>query len=58
MDCWWEIFDVVGYLRRCFPEPEIQRLAAARPKPKVTHLVELIRQAKERAASGTKNTDG
>jgi hypothetical protein len=36
-DCWWERFDVVA-------------LSASRPQPKVASLVELIRQARERAS--------
>lgn len=48
LDCWWEHFDVVRYLKDNLPEDQFNRLMAARPKPKVTSLVELIEQAKKR----------
>ena len=48
IDCWWEIFDVVGYLRDNLPEEEFNQLLDARPKAKICSLVELIEQAKQR----------
>ncbi|MBW1840706.1 MAG: hypothetical protein JRF27_04315 [Deltaproteobacteria bacterium] len=53
-DCWWEYFDVVAYLKKNLDEDTFNRLAATKAKPKVTSLVELIEQAKKRAASGDK----
>ncbi len=47
-DCWWEIFDVVGYLRKHYPEDTVAALLTARPKPKLASIVELIEQAKQR----------
>lgn len=50
LDCWWEIFDVQGYLRANLPGEEFQTLVEKRPpKPKVISLIELIEQAKRRA---------
>ena len=48
LDCWWEYFDVVQYLMEKLPEDQFKRLMAAKPKPKITSLVELIEQAKQR----------
>ena len=47
-DCWWEIFDIVGYLKETFPEQTVTALMDARPKPKITSILELIEQAKQR----------
>ena len=47
LDCWWEHFDVVQYLKDHLPEDQFNQLMAARPKPKVTSLIELIEQAKK-----------
>ncbi|GAB6904653.1 conserved hypothetical protein [Desulfosarcina cetonica] len=50
-DCWWERFDVVAHLESCLAPEVFAGLAARRPPPnKVASLVDLIRQAKERAA--------
>jgi hypothetical protein len=47
MDCWWETFDVVAYLRDNLAEEQFNRLLCARPKAKLCSLVELIEQAKQ-----------
>ncbi len=49
LDCWWERFDVAGYLKARLSEADFSALAAAEPKPKVTSLIELIRRARERS---------
>ena len=49
VDCWWERFDVVRYLRDHLPKDQFAGLMQARPKPKVTSLIELIEQAKKGA---------
>lgn len=48
VDCWWETFDVVRYLKDNLPEDQFDRLMEARPKPKVASLVELIEKAQKR----------
>ncbi len=48
LDCWWEYFDVVRYLKDKLTEEQFRRIMAAKPKPKITSLVELIEQAKKR----------
>jgi hypothetical protein len=52
LDCWWERFDVVAHMKACLSPEVFDALAARRPPPdKVTSLVDLIRQARERAAT-------
>ena len=48
-DCWWERFDVVAHMKTCLPSDAFDALCASRPQPKVTSLLEVIRQARERA---------
>jgi len=48
VDCWWEQFDIIQYLRDHMSEDRFARLMQARPKPKVASLIELIEQAKKR----------
>lgn len=47
-DCWWETFDVIGYLKENFPEEAVAAVLDARPRPKVASLVELIKKAQQR----------
>ncbi len=49
-DCWWEYFDVTAYMKRRLDPARFEALAAARPKPKVAGLIDLIQAAKERTA--------
>ncbi|MBW2602949.1 MAG: hypothetical protein JRE28_01360 [Deltaproteobacteria bacterium] len=49
-DCWWECFDVVGYLQKTLPEDQFKRLADSKPKQKIVSLVELVEQAKKRVS--------
>jgi len=49
VDCWWETFDIVQYLRDHLPEDRLERVLNARPKAKIAALVEVIEQAKQRA---------
>ena len=51
IDCWWEIFDILTYLKDNFSEEDVKALETARPKPKMTSLMELIEQAKKRSAT-------
>jgi hypothetical protein len=48
-DCWWETFDVVGYLRDHLPADRFETLMRARPKPKIASLVELIQKSRKEA---------
>ena len=48
IDCWWETFDIVAYVRVNYSEETLQTLSETNPKPKVSHLVTLIEQAKQR----------
>jgi hypothetical protein len=49
-DCWWECFDVVGYLKNSLSEDMFTRLVNSKPKPKIVSLVEIMQAAKERAS--------
>ena len=51
-DCWWEIFDVVAYLKQSLPDNKFDRIAATKPKPKIVSLLEMIEQAKKNVAMG------
>ena len=48
VDCWWEYFDVMGYLKKHYTEETLSKLLAERPKPKISSIVELIEQVKNR----------
>ena len=48
IDCWWEYFDVVSVLQENFSEEEFAQIINARPKPKLTSLIELVEAAKKR----------
>jgi len=49
-DCWWEIFDVVAYLRDELSPVDFERLKGTKPKEKVLSLLEIIEQAKKNAS--------
>jgi hypothetical protein len=49
-DCWWESFDVVGYIKKHLSEDKFNMLVNTKPKPKTLSLVELIEQTKKRAS--------
>jgi hypothetical protein len=48
VDCWWETFDIVQYLRDHLPGDRLERVMNARPKAKIASLVEVIEQARRR----------
>lgn len=52
-DCWWEYFDVVAYLQAALPRDVFEKIAAARPKPKLTTLMEILEQAQKNVAAGS-----
>jgi len=47
VDCWWETFDVVRYLKDNLPADQFQALMDARPRPKIASLVELAEKARK-----------
>jgi len=47
-DCWFETFDVDGFLRQHYSADEIEAFTA-RPQPKLASIVELIAQAQQRS---------
>ena len=49
LDCWWEYFDVVQYMKDQLSGDQFNQLLEAKPpKPRITSLVELIEQARQR----------
>ena len=54
LDCWWERFDVRGFLEANLPAEmmsQVEKASTAPPPSKVLSLLEIIRQAQERAAA-------
>jgi hypothetical protein len=51
VDCWWETFDVVRYLKDQLSEDDFRRLMHSRPRPKIASLVDLANQARGRRDS-------
>ena len=52
LDCWWERFDVVSYMKTRLSPAAFEKLSTHRPPPnKVASLVDLIRQAQERTST-------
>lgn len=49
-DCWWERFDVVAHMQACLSPDAFESLSDSHPRPKMTSLVDLIRQAQARAS--------
>ena len=45
LDCWWEFFDVRGFLEEHAPE-ELEELLSRRKSDKITTLVDLIERAR------------
>lgn len=48
IDCWWEVFDVVSFLRSHLSEKAFESLTRMRPMNKVSSLVSLIEKTRER----------
>ena len=49
LDCWWEIFDVEGYLKQNLPESVFNELikTAEKPKNKIGSIIEIAQQVKK-----------
>lgn len=52
LDCWWERFDILSYLKKRLTPEEFESLQEAKPPSKIKSLIELIQEAKRNAASG------
>jgi hypothetical protein len=57
-DCWWERFDVVGYMKENLTAQSFQRLAAYRPTPKLVSLIEMIEKAGKAGSSESSDESG
>jgi hypothetical protein len=51
MECWWEIFDVLTYLKKNLSSDNFNNLMEKKPKPKMESLIELIQKAKKNVQS-------
>lgn len=54
LDCWWEQFDVRGFLQAHLSAEDlaqVERASVAPPPAKLLSLVEMIQQAKDRLKS-------
>ncbi len=51
MECWWETFDVLTYLKRHLSSENFNTLMGKKPKPKIESLVELIQKAQKNIQS-------
>ena len=49
-DCWWEVFDVVAYFKARLDKASFEKIVSTRPKPKITSILEMVEQAKQRIA--------
>jgi hypothetical protein len=49
-DCWWQYFDVVGYLSKRLTAEELNDLLGRRPQPKISGILDLIQQARRNAS--------
>ena len=48
IDCWWETFDVLRYLKDTLAPEELGRLTCVKPASKVSQLIDVIAQSKKR----------
>ena len=53
MDCWWQHFDVVDYLKKHLPAEALAELLEQRPRPKLTGILELIERARQNSTPDT-----
>jgi hypothetical protein len=56
-ECWWELFDVTGYLKDYLSEEDFNRLVQTKPKTKVLSLVDLIQNAEKTVGTAKSETD-
>ena len=56
LDCWWEQFDVRGFLRANLPPDVMNRIECARdvaPPPKICSLLDLVQRTTQGDSGGT-----
>lgn len=53
LDCWYHHFDVHSFLKDKLSEQDFKKIFASKGKPKVSSLLDLIKQAKERKGKQT-----
>ena len=50
VDCWWETFDVVKYLRDTLPESQMQRIMHPKPPSKIAGIMLCADKARSRSS--------
>ena len=50
-DCWWQYFDVVGYLAKRRTAEELNDFLGHRPQPKLSGILDIIEQARRNTSS-------
>ncbi len=51
LDCWWENFDVRGFLQAHLPPEtmaQVERAGTVPPPPRVVSLLDMVQQARDR----------
>lgn len=51
LDCWWEYFDVVSYLKSRLTPEEFRNLEMIKPRPKISTIIDLIQKAQRNTPS-------
>jgi hypothetical protein len=51
LDCWWEYFDVVSYLKSCLTPKEFGNLEMVKPHTKISTIIDLIQKTRQNTPS-------
>jgi len=51
IQCWWERFDVLSFLRQHLTNDQLKALEQPQAKPKITKLMEIIQEAQRRVST-------
>ncbi|MBF0450392.1 MAG: hypothetical protein HQK75_06800 [Candidatus Magnetomorum sp.] len=51
IQCWWEHFDIISFLKEHLPEDQLEALQQPKHKPKITSLMEIIEEAQRRVST-------
>jgi len=51
IQCWWEHFDIISFLQMYLKQDQFEALQQPTHKPKVTSLMEIIKEAQRRVES-------
>lgn len=51
IQCWWERFDVISFLKEHLSSDQLMALEQPQVKPKMTKLMEIIQEAQRRVST-------